>query len=42
VKQYTEPGWTEAPFVHCSHGSLYPNGKKPRWKFVREIMEAKA
>lgn len=41
VKQFTEPGWTEAPFVHCAHGCLHPNGKSPRWKHVAEIMAMK-
>jgi hypothetical protein len=37
VKNYTEPGWEKAKFVHYSTGTMAPNKRIPKHKFIQEL-----
>lgn len=41
ARQFTDTDWLNAPFVHCSHGSMHPNKKIPRHQHVAEVMALK-
>jgi hypothetical protein len=35
TKNFGEPGWEQAPFVHFCNATM--NGHKPRWKFIPQL-----
>ncbi len=39
VRQYGDPTWKEAPFVHCSNGSMTPRKLTPRWQHIPAILD---